>query len=378
MAIDDARAWVEVDLAALRANYDRVREAAGKTAAMVPMVKADGYGLGAERVVRALEPLGPWGFGVATAGEGEQLRRFGVTRPILVAGPLPPGDVDTAAAARLTVTIASLEGLEAWAAAAERVGGEPLHFHVEVDSGMGRSGFDWRDVGEWGPGIVERCGGRTRWTGCFTHFHSADATDPAPTERQWERFRSALVQLPVSPDDLLVHTSNSAAALRWPDYAGGAVRPGIFLYGGNPAPDVSELSPPSPVASVRARLVLVRDKRAGSTVGYGATHSAGDRERWGTLAIGYGDGLPRSLGGLGTALVRGRTVPIIGRISMDMTTVRLDGVPEAKVGDVVTLIGEDGDQRITVDDVAGLVGTISYEILTGLGQRLPRIETNGV
>lgn len=175
----------------------------------------------------------------------------------------------------------------------------------------------------------------------------------------------------------MVHASNSAASLRWPAYGLDAVRPGIFLYGGHPAPGVTGVPRPEPVAAVRARLVLVRDVPPGSTVGYGATHVARSRERWGTIAIGYGDGLRRSLGNRGEALVRGRRVPIIGRVSMDLTTILLDGVGDAEPGDPVTLVGRDGAEEITVDDVAALVDTIGYEILTGLGKRMPRIGMSG-
>lgn len=377
MAIRDARAWIEVDLDALRANYDAVCRAAGPERGVLPMVKADAYGLGMERVVRTLEPLEPRGYGVATASEGAALRELGVTRPVLVVGPLPAGAVDVAARARLIASISSVDGLDAWRAAAIRVGGAPLEFHVEVDTGMGRTGFDWRDVGEWAPSLAARTGATVRWSGCFTHFHSADAAGREPSAAQWERFRDTLVQLPVRREDLMVHASNSAAALRWPEYALDAVRPGIFLYGGDPAPGVVGAPSPRPVAAVRARLVLARAKRAGSTVGYGATYAAESAERWGTLSIGYGDGLPRALGNRGAALVRGRRVPIIGRVSMDLTTVRLDGVPEAVPGDVATLIGADGEEAITVDDAAGWADTIGYEILTGLGSRLERIETSG-
>lgn len=372
MAIADARAWVEVDVAALRANYDTVRRAA-PAAGVLPMIKADAYGLGAARVVRTLEPLGPWGYGVATAAEGQALRELGVTRPILVASPLPAGDVDTAAAAGLTASISSLAGLDAWAAAAERTG-RRADFHVEVDTGMGRSGFDWREVGSWREGVAARSGARLRWTGVFTHFHSADAPDPGPTAVQWERLQDTLVQLPVPRESLVLHSAASAAALRWPEYALDVVRPGIFLYGGHPAPSVDGVPVPEPVVSVRARVLLDRAVAEGSTVGYGATHVSGPSERWGTLGIGYGDGLPRSLGNRGEALVRGRRVPIVGRVSMDLTTVRLDGVREAGRGDIATLVGRDGDQSITVDEVAERVGTIGYEILTGLSPRLPRLE----
>jgi alanine racemase len=375
----DARAWIELDLDALRANYATLRRAAGPGAAMIPMVKADGYGLGVGAVIRALEPLGPWGYGVATVAEGLELRRLGVTRPVLVVTPVAAREADAAAAAGLILAISSIEGLEAWAAAAVRsgAGDGAAEFHVEVDTGMGRTGFDWRDVGAWAPAVASRvagAGGRLRWSGVFTHFHSADSPDPAPSVAQWERFRGTLVQLPVRADDLLVHAANSAALLRWPGYAAGAVRPGIFLYGGRPAPDVPGLPEPRDVVAVRSRLTLVRDRPPGSTAGYGATYVAAGPERWGTAAIGYGDGLPRALAAGGSALVGGVRVPIIGRISMDLTTVDLTAVPGARVGDVATWIGTDGADRIGVDEVAGRVGTIGYEILTGLGRRLARME----
>jgi alanine racemase len=374
MAITDTRAWIEIDLDALRANYDTVRRAAGEGVAVVPMVKADAYGLGVDRVVRTLEPLHPWGYGVATAAEGAGLRELGVTRPVLVVGPLPRGDTELAARTGLTASISSLAGLEAWAEAAG-LAGTVLDFHVDVDTGMGRTGFDWRDAGRWAPALAERCTDRVRWTGVFTHFHSADVEDRASATEQWERFGATLVQLPVPRERLMVHASNSAAALRWPELALDAVRPGIFLYGGEAAPGVPGVPPPEPVVSVRARLALVRDAPAGSTVGYGATHVAEGPERWGTLTIGYGDGLPRILGNRGYALVRGRRVPIIGRISMDLTTVRLDAVPDAAAGDPVTLIGNNGEERITVDEVADRADTIAYEVLVSVGSsRMPRIE----
>jgi alanine racemase len=372
---DRTRAWVEVDLNALRENYRTVREVVGPRPAIIAMVKADAYGLGAARVVRALEPLEPWGYGVATADEGAALRSFGVRRPIVVFSPLPPQAVGTAASAGLIATISDGSALERWAAAAATHG--PLEFHVEIDTGMGRAGFDWRETQRWSESVRARCGERLRWSGVYTHFHGADSPDPAATASQWARFQDALAQLPVSREDLLVHAANSAAALRWPAYSADAVRPGIFLYGGRPAPEAGELVVPRPVASVRTRLVLVRDVPPRSTVGYGATHVSRGWERWGTLGIGYGDGLPRRLGNRGAALIRGQRVRFVGRISMDMTVVDITAVPDAAIGDVVTLIGADRGAAISVDDVAAQAETISYEILTGLRPRLPRVETNG-
>jgi alanine racemase len=373
MSNAQARAWIELNPSALRANFETIRKRAGSRTAIIPMVKADGYGLGALWVVRQLEPLDPWGFGVAAAAEGAALREAGVRRPIIVFSPLTREGLKQAAEHRLTVSISDLTALEQWAALANE--SEPLDFHLEIDTGMGRAGLDWRQTSVWSEAVRALCSERLRWRGVYTHFHSADAADRAPAATQWERFRDALTQLPVPREQLMVHAANSAAALRWPEYAADAVRPGIFLYGGNPLHDVDRAAPrPSSVAKVQARVSLVRTVTPGSTVGYSATHVAHGPEVWATLGIGYGDGWPRSLGNRGHALLHGKLVRVIGRISMDMTVVDVTGLGGVKAGDPATLIGCDGGEEITVDTVAGQAETISYEILTGLTSRLPRVE----
>ncbi|MFW6201968.1 MAG: alanine racemase [Gemmatimonadota bacterium] len=381
-----SRAWVEVDLDAVRANYETVRERVGEGVDLLPMVKADGYGLGAERVVRVLEPFEPYGYGVATAAEGAALRSYGVERPVLVFTPMSPGEMEAAARAGLTACISELGMLGRWGElASER---RPLDFHVEIDTGMGRAGLDWRESGRWGEAIAARSGREVRWRGVFTHFQGAETGPREPTALQWERFREALERLPRpartgegdgGDGGRIVHAANSAAAMRWPEYAEGMVRPGLFLYGGHPAPHArDEMPAPRPVVSVRARIGLIKEVPPGHTVGYGATYAAERRERWGTLSIGYGDGLPLGLGNRGSALVRGRRVPIIGQVSMDMTVVDLTSVPGAEVGDAATLIGRDGDEEIPVEQVAVEGNTIVYEVLTGLTARLPRIERGAV
>lgn len=218
------RAWIEVDFEALRANYETVRRTVGVRPAIIAMVKADGYGLGVERVVRALDPLGPWGYGVATAEEGVALRELGVRRPILVVSPMSAKAAECAGAAGLTASISDVAGLDCWAEVARLFG--PLDFHVEIDTGMGRAGFDWRETAQWAEPVRSSVDERLRWTGVYTHFHGADAAGPTPTITQWQRFHDAVAQLPVSREDLIVHAANSAAALRFPELAADAVRPG--------------------------------------------------------------------------------------------------------------------------------------------------------
>jgi alanine racemase len=363
------RAWVEIATGALSENYRRVRERVGNDVAIIPMVKANGYGLGAELVARTFEELDPFAFGVAAAEEGRALRAAGIRRRIIVFTPLTREALDIAAQQRLTPAISDATALEYWAQI-----GDGSDFHVDIDTGMGRTGFDWRETSAWSEKVREVVATGIRCSGVFTHFHSADAADHTATATQWQRFRDALAQFPVSSEDLLVHACNSAAAMRWPEYALDAVRPGIFLYGGHPAPGVPDASDlrPRAVASVHGRVVLVREVPPGSTVGYGVTYAARGWERWATVAIGYGDGFPRALGNVGSAIVHGRRVRIVGRISMDMTVVDVTNVPEVTSGDVATFIGADGEEEILVDEVAAQAGTISYEILTGLTPRLPR------
>lgn len=373
--VSESRAWVEVRLDRLRENAHAVHRAAGPRARLLPMVKADAYGLGAGRVVAALSALDggaePWGFGVAAVAEGEALRRWGWDGRILVTAPTPPGELDRVAEADLTLAVSDIGTIRLLAAAA-RTAGRKLAFHTEVDTGMGRAGFPWREAGVWGAEVAATAGDDLDWEGTFTHFHSADEPDLRPTDEQWARFTSALDAIPAGAGRGVVHAANSAAALRRAGFGCDLVRPGIYMFGGSVGADEA----PRPVVSVRARLALVREVEAGATVGYGATYRATRRERWGTVAIGYGDGVRRALAaGGGEVLVRGTRVPIIGRISMDMTTVDLTGVPDAEPGDVVTVIGADGGEEITLDEVARRCGTISYEVLTGLTPRLPRVYT---
>lgn len=341
------RAWAEVDLAAVVSNARTVSRIAG--ARLLPMVKANAYGLGAVPVARALEAVDPWGFGVATPEEGAELRRAGTARPIVVFSPLAPATVEACLRDDLRPVIGDLDGLAAWRAAGDRP------FHVEVDTGMARAGFRWDEVPAWRDAVTAA---GPACEGIFTHFHSADE-DPASAAGQWTRFRDVLALLACRPS--LVHAANSAAALRGPDFAGDLVRPGIYLYGGAAGGHV-----PATAVRLEARVVALRRVPAGESVCYGATWVAPVETQVATLGIGYADGVHRSLSGTGLVELAGRRVRMVGRVTMDFTMVAVEA-PVA-LGDVATVFGG----LVSLDEQAALAGTISYELLTALGPRIPR------
>jgi len=322
----------------------------------MPMVKADGYGLGAVEVARALEAVQPWGYGVASTAEGQELRQAGITKPVLVLSPLIE-ELGEAAALSLTPALSNLEQVRAWFG----VAGTERPFHVQIDTGMCRAGFWWEAFAAAQSAFSTAPG----FEGAFTHFHSAES-DPDSVVEQTERFRAAVAALPRRPR--ILHAANSAAALRYGDATGfDLVRPGIFLYGGAVGPDQ-----PAPVVRWRARILEVNRRKAGVSVSYGATWRATGPVALATLAAGYADGLRRSLSSKGHALIGGRRFGIVGKVTMDMTVVSAREVTAA-VDDIATLIGRDGDEEITVDEMALRAGTISYEILTGVGARVRKV-----
>lgn len=366
------RAWVEVDLAAIRRNLDRVREVAGSHAKLVAMVKADGYGLGVERVLRAIAPARPFGYGVATLDEGLELLRLGVREPVMVYSPLPPDSLAHAATSGLIPTVSDLPALTALRQLVSPTApatAAPTPFQVEIDTGMGRAGFPLSEAASWWPEVLAATRAGLRLFGLFTHLHSADQSDLGSARAQVAALDGFVRDAHGIAPDTLIHCANSAGSLRLASSVANAVRPGIYLYGG----DIGDpANPPQPVTSVRARVVLVRDVPPGTTLGYGATYTARGDERWAAVGIGYGDGLPRVLGNRGWAIAGGRRVPIVGRISMDTTVVRISG--DLSVGDIVTFVGRDAGVELSLEEVAESAGTIGYEILTGLSPRLPRLQ----
>jgi alanine racemase len=348
------RAWVEVDLGALRRNGAALAKRAGVP--LLAVIKADGYGLGAVRVAEALEPLEPWGFGVATVAEGIELRTAGVTRPILVLSPVLPDEFPDMREAELRPSLADVAGIASWAAAAR------APWHLSIDTGMNRAGIPWQNIEALADALRA-----TPPEGAYTHFHSADLNDGS-VSTQLERFRCALDALPARPR--LLHAENSPAIERGRASLWDLARPGVFLYGVGSGAGATIF--PEPVAHLRARVVDIRTVDDGETVSYGATWRAEGPRRIATLGVGYADGYRRALSNRGVALIRGRRVSIAGIVTMDMVMVDVTDVP-CDVGDVATLIGRDGDDLLTVDDVSRTADVLSYELLVGLKLRVPRL-----
>jgi alanine racemase len=350
----NGRAWVEVDLDNLIGNARAVLDQAPGSR-LLPMVKADAYGVGAVACARAIERLDPWGFGVATVPEGVQLRQAGIRRPILVFTPAQPDQLAAYRDHDLRAVLDRPELISIWT----------LPFHLEVDTGMARCGVRWDDGAALG-----RCAS-AQLEGVFTHLFAADA-DEASVATQWERFTEARRRLGMSPR--LVHVANSAGAWRLRQELA-LVRPGIYLYGGRIAAD---LPMPLPVATLRAPVVSLRRLRAGDAVSYGGDWHASRATTVATLGVGYADGVPRAVQGRAHVLLGGRRHPLVGRVTMDFVMVDLGPAPPpVALGDVATLIGRDGDAVITVDEFASWAGTISYEILARLGARVERRYVGG-
>jgi alanine racemase len=351
-----ARARVEIDLGALQRNGASVARRAGVP--LLPMIKADAYGVGAAAALRALDVLEPWGYGVATVAEGEELRDLGVSRSVVVFTPLLEQELPRARTARLTPTLGFANEIEAW----RRAGGGA--WHLSIDTGMSRAGIPWRQVAE-----IRQLTELHPPEGAFTHFHSAELDD-GTLAAQERRFREALASLPSRPK--LLHTANSGAIARQGRSNWDLVRPGIFLYGVGSGPSAG--IQPEPVVNLRAPIVEIRNVEAGDTVSYGATHRVERAARIATLAVGYADGYPRSLSERGSVLVGGTLAPVAGKVTMDMTMIDVTTV-RCEVGDVATLIGRAGDTVLTLERVADDAGMSPYELLTGLRSRVERSYT---
>jgi alanine racemase len=339
----------------VRSNAATILGHLPKGARLVAVVKANGYGIGAARAARAALDGGASGLAVATLEEAQQLSGLISADRVLVMGGLPPQQATAAAATGCGINVSSLEFAKALADRKETV---PVH--LKIDTGMGRFGCAPADAPALARFIDESKA--LRLDGTWTHFASADS-DEAMTRKQYKRFTDAIASMDVDPG--MRHVCNSAGARRYPEFALDGVRAGIAVYG-------CEWPGTQPVVALRSVVAHLRTLGVGDTVGYGATWRATERTSVATVAIGYADGVQRARSNRGHVLIRGHRAPLIGVVSMDAITVNVSDVPGIAVGDVVTLIGEDQGERITAEEVAEWCGTISWEVLVGLGPRVER------
>jgi alanine racemase len=362
--------WAEVDLDALAHN---VRLLAGRAAParVWAVVKANAYGHGAIACGRAALEAGAAGLAVVCVDEAEELRQAGVEAPILVVGYTPPSDAERVVALRLRPTVGAFELIEALGPAARRAGWT-VPLHLELESGLNRHGLLPEPV----VALAERARAApgVEVEGLFTHFAAAEEGDQRFTRRQFEILREVSARLPFVRER---HCAASASVLLDPEMRLDAVRAGLSLYGYRPAPWCGTDADLRPVLSLRARVARVLDVERGATVGYGRTWAAARPARIALVMCGYADGYRRGLGNRAHLLVRGRRAPVVGRVAMDMCMVDVTAVPGIAVGDVATLLGKDGDERVDADELAALADTISWEILAGITARVPRLYLRG-
>ena len=370
------RVWAEIDLGALEYNLRAIRERIGRAVELILVVKADAYGHGAVPIARRAAALGVGAFGVGTVDEALELNAAGIRGRMIVLGTIIDDEAEPALRGGVELGVHSADRVRMLSGLAVRLG-LCAKVHLNVDTGMGRLGsgparaLELLEEIHASPGL--------ELAGCMTHVASSRGADDPGSAAQLRSFAQFLE--PARRRGLLrgwTHVANSACIFTGLEPLFDAVRPGIAALGMLPAeggrPGVLR-----PVLSLRSQVVFFKDVEPGTPIGYGGTWRATRRSRIATLPVGYNDGVPWRLGNRGRALVRGCCVPIVGRVSMDYTTVDITDAPGVEVGDVVTLIGRDGDHELSARTLAEEAGTIPYEITCSIGRRVPRllVESDG-
>ena len=360
-----------IDLEALRENVRLLRSTLPEKTKLMAVVKADAYGHGIAKVARAALEAGASALAVARTDEGAALRQAGVTAPVLVLGASSDEEIAEGVHNELTLTVCTPEMVDTLESCAKDSGLTGL-MHLKIDTGMGRIGVRTEEEIR---AILARLqvSPHVRLTGAFTHFADADGSDMAYTRMQFERFQQLLTLL---PDGIVRHCANSGAVLSWRDKGAALdlVRPGLLTYGVYPDSERGGLSL-TPVMALKSRVSAITHHKKGDSISYGRTWTAECDCTLAVLPVGYADGLQRCLSGKLEVLLRGKRVKQVGRICMDMCMLDVTDIPDAAVGDVVTVFGCGDDGAPTVAELASLAGTIPYELLCGVSLRVPRIYT---
>ena len=372
MAFEDKRTWAEIDLARLDENYREIRRVLPEGCRFAGLCKANAYGHGAAQVARRLEALGAEYIAVSCYEEAVDLREAGVGSDILILAPSPVFLAENIARLGCTQTIGDLD---AALGMSERLYGTglTLRCHLKLETGMGRTGFRTGADGELAQVLEALRLPGLEWTGVFTHFAVSDEPDSNFTQLQFERFVSAVRELEeLSQRPLgIKHCANSGAVVNFRQTCLDMVRPGLLLYGLYPGAERGGLDL-KPVMSVKTRVAEITHHRAGDTISYGRTFTCPRDMTIAVIPIGYADGLPRRLSGQFSVSVNGRRAPQVGTICMDMCMLDVSDMPSVRVGDIVTVFGDEP----LAGELAEKAGTISYELLCAVSPRVPRVYLN--
>ena len=360
--------WAEIDLDAIAHNVQAFKHHVGLGVEVMAVVKANAYGHGALPVARTALEAGASRLAVHRLIEGIELRQAGIDAPILVMGYTPPNGAGLAARWRLTPSLITLEFAHALSLHAQALGIR-LPVHVKVDTGIGRYGLLPAELLEFMRSLHELPGIHVE--GLFTHFATADASDPTHILAQLGIFNQIISQLDQSGlKPPFLHAANSAAAMQYPQAQFQAVRIGIAMYGLRPSLNWDPPFKISPALTLKSLVTRLRELPAGSAIGYGRTFITQRTTHVALLPVGYGDGYHRSLSNKGVVLVGGQRAPLLGRVSMDQIVVDVTHIPDVQQDDEVVLIGSQGNERISAEEVGALAGTLNYEVTTAL---LPRV-----
>lgn len=369
------RVWATVDLDAIEKNMDSMKAHIRPETKLMAVIKTDGYGHGAIPIGKMLEEKDyVFGYATATAEEALILRKAGIQKPILILGYVFPYAYEDLIANDVRMALFREDQLEALEQAAEKMG-KAAKAHVKVDTGMSRIGIR---PDQSGVDFIQKAlqYEHIELEGLFTHFASADCIDKSKAYKQKERYdwiREA-VSSQLGYTFPIYHCGNSAAILEMPETSLTIMRAGITLYGLWPSEEMNRDNVPLfPALSLHSHIVYIKTLEKGREVSYGGTYILEDEKRVATIPVGYGDGYPRGLSNKGYVLIAGKKAPILGRVCMDQFMVDVTHIPEAKEGDVVTLIGSDGEHSITMEELGDLSGRFNYELACDLGKRIPRV-----
>jgi len=367
-------AWTEIDLGKLRRNLQLIRRDLPRHVRLLAVVKDEAYGHGALDVARIAVEEGAWGFGLSNLEEAMTLREAGITAPLLLLGERQEAELPWCVAHDLTVCVNEPHAVRTLAKLAAQQG-KQVPVHVKIHTGMSRYGVRWDEALPLIEQIVAEKS--LLLEGVMSHFSQSDETDKTFANLQFARFSevlSALAQRGIAVK--LRHTCNSGGLLDLPHAHLDMVRPGILLYGVFPSQVCRKIEGIQPVMSVKARIAAIQKLKPGEVVGYGMRYTAPNERRIAILPIGYGDGFPR-VRNEGCALIHGRRAPLIGGIAMDALMVDITDIPQAQMWDEAVLMGRQGQDEITVRDIAKLKNSVTYDVLTNWRLRLRRKAVNG-